>query len=252
MSEAGLHTALTWLVIGIAPVIVLVLVFVSAPYGRHERGGWGFTLPSRVGWILMELPAVALFIGVYLQGDYRTATVPLVLLGVWQVHYVHRTFVFPFRAKIKGKRMPAAVALMAIVFNSINAYINARWISHFGSYGNDWLQAPQLWIGIAVFCVGIAINIHSDSILFRLRKPGETGYKIPKGGMYRWITSPNYFGELVEWLGWAIATWSLAGVAFFVFTAANLVPRAVTNQRWYLEKFEEYPRERKTLIPLVY
>lgn len=248
MTEAAVHTALTWFVIGLAPVIVLVLVFVSAPYGRHERSGWGFTIPSRVGWIVMEAPAVLVFAGVYAVGDHRTA-VPLLLLGVWQAHYVHRTFIYPLRARLAGKRMPAAVAAMALVFNTLNAYLNARWISHLGSYGEGALRSPQLWLGLALFAVGLIINIHSDTILFRLRKPGETGYKIPRGGLYRWVTSPNYLGELLEWLGWAIATWSLAGLAFFLFTAANLVPRAITNQRWYEERFADYPAERRVLIP---
>jgi len=251
MNEAEFHTILTWLVIGAAPLVVLGLVFISAPYGRHERKGWGLTVPSRVGWIMMEAPCVLVFVGTYALGDFRGATVPLILLGVWQVHYVHRTFIFPFRARVKGKSMPVAVALMAITFNSINAYINARWISHLGSYGDAVLSEPHLWIGIGVFFMGLVINISSDSILFRLRKPGETGYKIPRGGMYRWLTSPNYFGELLEWLGWAIACWSLPGLAFFLFTAANLVPRAVTNHRWYHDKFDDYPRERKIIVPLV-
>ena len=32
-----------------------------------------------------------------------------------------------------------------------------------------------------MFFVGMAINIHSDHILRNLRRPGESGYKIPKG-----------------------------------------------------------------------
>jgi hypothetical protein len=36
---------------------------------------------------------------------------------------------------------------------------------------------------------------------------------------------------------------------FFLFTAANLVPRAAQNHRWYRETFPDYPRERRALIP---
>lgn len=249
MTEATVHSALTWLIIGVAPLIVVVLVFVSAPYGRHERGGWGVTIPSRLGWIVMEAPAVLVFAGVYAAGEQRAGTVPLVLLGVWQLHYVHRAFVYPFRARLTNKRMPALVALLAIVFNTINAYINARWVSQLGDYGNEVLGQPHLWLGIGLFLVGMAINLHSDSILFGLRKPGETGYKIPRGGLYRWVTNPNYFGETIEWLGWAIAAWSLPALAFLVFTTANLAPRAVTNHRWYRDTFDDYPPERRILIP---
>ena len=87
--------------------------------------------------------------------------------------------------------------------------------------------------------------------MVRLRAPGESGYKIPRGGLYRWVSCPNYFGELLEWLGWALATWSTAGLAFAVYTAANLVPRALAHHRWYQERFDDYPAERKAVVPLV-
>jgi 3-oxo-5-alpha-steroid 4-dehydrogenase 1 len=85
--------------------------------------------------------------------------------------------------------------------------------------------------------------------LRRLRENGEPGYAIPYGGFYRWISSPNYFGEIIQWFGWALATWSLAGLAFAVWTAANLAPRAQSHHRWYREHFSNYPPERKSLLP---
>lgn len=95
---------------------------------------------------------------------------------------------------------------------------------------------------------GFALNLHSDNTLLKLRKPGETGYSIPQGGGFRYVSCPNYLGEVMEWAGWALATWSLAGLAFFVFTAANLVPRALSHHRWYRERFEDYPPGRRAII----
>ena len=68
-------------------------------------------------------------------------------------------------------------------------------------------------------------------------------------GMFRVIRHPNYLGEIIEWIGWAIATWSLAGLAFAVWTAANLVPRARSHHQWYRESFADYPPDRKALVP---
>jgi hypothetical protein len=56
-------------------------------------------------------------------------------------------------------------------------------------------------------------------------------------------------GEIIEWCGWALATWTFAGAAFAFFTIANLLPRALSHHRWYREKFPDYPRERKAIIP---
>ena len=38
-------------------VAFLALLFVPAPYGRHARAGWGPTLPTRLAWVVQELPA---------------------------------------------------------------------------------------------------------------------------------------------------------------------------------------------------
>ncbi len=243
----NIHSILVGAEIALAAVTFVALMRITAPYGRHTEAGWGPTLPNRLGWILMESPAVLVFLGVFLLGDHRLDMVPLVMLGIWQIHYIHRTYIFPFRLK-SNKRMPWLIPASAIAFNTLNGYVNARWVSHLGSYGVEWLWDPRFLFGAALFVTGLAINWHSDNVLLGLRKPGETGYAIPEGGMYRYVSCPNYFGELLEWLGWAILTWSWAGLAFALYTAANLVPRALQNHRWYLEKFDDYP-PRKAVIP---
>jgi protein-S-isoprenylcysteine O-methyltransferase Ste14 len=227
------------------------LKFVVAPYGRHTRGGWGPTIPAKAGWVIMESPASLVFLAFYLTGDHRARLVPLVLLGMWQLHYVQRAFVYPFLMR-GGTRMPVAIAAMAIAFNVLNAYVNAVWISQIGRYTDRWLTDPRFLAGTALFLAGMSVNLRSDQILRNLRRPGESGYKVPHGGAYRWVSSPNYFGEIVEWLGWALAAWSLAGLAFAVYTMANLVPRALANHAWYRERFPDYPPERKAIIPLVW
>lgn len=249
--DAALHTQVVWALFAVAAVTFTVLLLISAPYGRHGRGGWGPTIPSRVGWIAMESPSVLVFAAVFWGGDRRAELVPLIFFGMWQLHYFHRTYIFPFRLRARGKRMPALIALMAFGFTTVNAWINALWVSHLGTYAVSWLTDPRFLVGAALFLAGWAINLHADTVLIHLREPGETGYKVPKGGFYRWVSCPNYLGEIIEWLGWAVATWSLAGLAFAVYTAANLAPRAFTHHRWYRETFEDYPAERRALIPYV-
>jgi steroid 5-alpha-reductase/3-oxo-5-alpha-steroid 4-dehydrogenase 1 len=251
MNEAELHLGLTWLQIALAVLTVVAVSFIRAPYGRHARKGWGPSIPSRWGWIGMEMPAVAFFIWLFFQGQNADQLVPLLLLGVWQLHYIHRTLIFPFRIRADGKTMPLFVATLAFIFQVMNSYINARWLSEFSSYTDAWLTDPRFIIGLLIFFAGFAINLHADTVLIHLRKPGETGYKIPEGGMYRFITCPNYFGEILEWTGFAIASWSLPGLAFALYTAANVGPRAFSNHQWYLEKFPDYPKERKALIPFI-
>lgn len=253
MSEPELYHLLLMLLFAISGVVFAVLGLVSAPYGRHGRGGWGPVVPERVGWVIMEAPASLLFLWVYMIGPRALELVPLLMLALWQVHYVHRSFVYPLMMRSRpGRSMPVTVMTMAMVFNGLNAYLNARWLTAFGpEYGLAWLLSFRFLYGLLVFCTGYVINRWADAKLRSLRKPGQDGYSIPTGGLYDEVSCPNYLGELLQWTGWAILTWSPAGLAFAVFTAANLVPRAVTHHRWYQRTFPEYPRRRKAIIPYV-
>ena len=243
-----MHRWLTLAVVASAVATFATLMIVTAPYGRYGRPGWGPTVGPRTGWILMESPAVFAFAWIFAQGSFASRIVPLLLLTVWQSHYVYRTFVFPFRVRSR-RVVPLSIALSGFVYNTLNAYVNARWISELTVYSSSWLLDPRFISGTMLFMLGWGINQHSDHVLLNIRKPGETIYAVPTGGAYRWVSCPNYLGEVIEWLGWACMTWSLAGLSFFVFTTANLVPRALAHHRWYRERFADYPQSRKAILP---
>jgi 3-oxo-5-alpha-steroid 4-dehydrogenase 1 len=231
-------------------VAFLALLFVPAPYGRYERRGWGPTLPTRTAWVVQELPAPVVFAWVFAHGAHAGAPVPLLLLALWELHYLHRTFVFPWRMRPGARRTPLATVVLAILFNVLNGSLNAYAITY-GALRHDlaWIGDPRFWLGVPIFLVGWTINLHADRVLRDLRRPGETGYRIPYGGLFRWVSCPNYLGEIIEWCGWALATWTYAGVLFAFFTVANLLPRALSHHRWYRERFPDYPPRRKALVP---
>jgi protein-S-isoprenylcysteine O-methyltransferase Ste14 len=241
---------LTLLELALSLPVFLALTYVSAPYGRHARTGFGPTLPARLAWLLMEAPAALLFAAVYLAGSRRWGAAPLALLALWQLHYLHRAFLYPLKMRA-GRSVPAAMVLLAVAFNLLNAFVNAWWVAELGAYPASWLAGPRFLAGAAVFLAGYALNLRSDRVLRRLRGPGDGAYRVPRGGAFDLVSCPNYLGEIVEWAGWAVATWSLPGLAFAVFTAANLVPRALAHHEWYRERFADYPPERRALIPFV-
>ena len=130
--------------------------------------------------------------------------------------------------------MPILIGVVGWVFNVMNASLKSIALSHLPpGYSNQWIIDPHFLVGGTIFFLGFVINVQSDYILRNLRKPGEIGYKLPHDGLFRLVTAPNYFGEILEWCGWAVATWSLAGVAFAVFTFSNLAPRAWAYHKWY-------------------
>ena len=238
--------------LALAPLVFVVLFYVKAPYGRHIRRGWGPTLDNRFGWFIMESPAVLVFGGILLYYGQLNVTL-LLLFALWQLHYCHRVFIYPWTLK-KGRKMPWLILVMAVVFNTSNAYLNAWSIaSQSDKYNDLWLTSPQLITGVIVFFSGMALNKLSDKQLARLSRcrNAKGGYQIPYGFAYRWVSCPNYLGEILQWIGWAIAVWSLAGWIFAIWTMANLVPRAIAHHRWYREVFDDYPAERRALIPFL-
>ena len=245
----GSYRVLVFLEIALAVVTFVALRFITAPYGRYERKGWGVTVPARAGWLVMESVSAVWFAAVFWSGPRRADLVALVLFAMWQSHYLYRAFIYPLLLR-GGRRMPLVVVLLAVAFNFLNSGINAYWIGTLGRYPNSWLADPRFLAGAVLFAGGLTLHVWSDRKLRRLRASGD-GYQIPYGGAYRWVSCPNYLGEIVEWTGWALATWSLAGLAFALYTVANLAPRAVDHHAWYRRQFPDYPAGRRALIPYV-
>jgi steroid 5-alpha reductase family enzyme len=168
------------------------------------------------------------------------------------MHYLNRAVIYPWRIRVRGKEMPFVVALMAVLFNFVNAgflgYYTGTLHTH---YNVEWLTDPRFIAGLLLFLTGMVINITSDEKLIHLRKNRSNGYRIPRGGLFEKVSCPNFMGEIIEWGGYAILSWSLPAFSFFVWTFCNLVPRGLSHHRWYKNYFPDYPAERKAVFPYI-
>lgn len=240
----------------LAAVVFIALHRVTAGYGMMYTGKWGPTVGNRLGWVLMEAPSFIAMLLFWVLSPRSAEPSLIVMASLFELHYFQRSFIFPLL--IRGKNlMPLAIVLMGVIFNVINAYMIGGWlfyVSPADAYPASWLHSPLFISGTVIFLIGMGINLQSDNIIRHLRKPGDTRHYIPRGGMYRYVTSANYLGELTEWTGYAILTWSLGALAFMVWTFANLAPRARTIHRRYVEEFgDEYSSlKRRYLIPFIY
>ncbi len=249
-----------WSIVG-SMAVIAVLVFIAlqripAGYGMMYNRRWGLTIGNRLGWVLMEAPVFFAMIALWLLSPRSADLAPIVMVSLFLVHYFQRSFIFPTLIRGKG-RMPILIILMGVVFNLLNAYMLGGWIFYVAPadyYSPSWLTSPFFISGTLVFFFGMWVNIHSDSIVRRLRLPGDTRHYIPHGGMFRYVTSANYFGEFTEWMGYAILTWSLPGAVFAIWTFANLAPRAMHLHKRYLKEFgSEYAMlRRKYILPFIY
>ncbi|MCP3968739.1 MAG: DUF1295 domain-containing protein [Rhodobacteraceae bacterium] len=241
---------LCWALLAVA--LVPVQLWLTPGYGRHASGKWGPGIDNRLGWIVMEIVSPVALLAPFAAGGAVSAPVA-VFLGLWLAHYLQRSVIYPLTMRTRGKKIPLVIVASAILFNTANGWANGYYLAQgWGGYGGQWLADPRFWIGLAVFALGATINIRADRRLVALRDHGEPQtYVIPKGGLFRWVSCPNHLGEIVEWTGFAIACWNLPALAFAVWTAANLAPRAIAHHRWYRQTFPDYPSERKALIPFL-
>lgn len=245
-----------------AVIVFVALFYFKAGYGYLSTSKWGPKISNKAAWVIMEAPAFIFLLYQTINfaasgvetGNSRT--VLYIMAGLFLLHYFQRSFIFPFLMRGKSK-MPIAIMLMGLTFNTLNAYLIGGWLygqAPAGMYGTHWLWSPQFIIGAVVFFTGMAINLHSDHIIRNLRKPGDTKHYIPRKGLYKYVTSANYFGEFTEWVGYAILTWSPAGLLFAAWTFANLAPRAKSLTAKYEEEFgEEYKSlKKKHIIPFIW
>ncbi len=233
-----------------AGVVFLLLFFISAPYGKFLRKGWGPSIRSKWAWMIMEAPSPFLMASFFITSPQKT--IPgLIFISLWLLHYIHRTLIYPFSQSGNNKSYPVILVIMAFIFNCFNGFINGYGLFHLLSYETSWLISWQFIAGVLIFLTGFAVNKTADEKLRRLRNRNSHEYVLPQGWLFRFISCPHYFGEIIEWGGWAVMTWSLPGLAFFVFTFANLFPRGIASHRWYKSKFPDYPEARKAIIPFI-
>lgn len=243
------YQLITYVWIGMAVLIFFLLLRVTAPYGRHTSSKWGPQIDNHFGWFFMEFPALLVMIYVLIR-NFSTHSIAIeIMIGLYCLHYFNRSFIFPFRIHTKGKKMPVLIMSSGIFFNLCNTFLLGYYFTNFAGNENSWLADIRFITGLVVFFVGAWINWKADNILIHLRKPGETGYKIPTGWLFNQVSCPNLFGELIEWAGFAILCWNLPALTFFIWTAANLIPRAISHHKWYHNQFADYPKERKAVVP---
>jgi protein-S-isoprenylcysteine O-methyltransferase Ste14 len=239
--------------IGIAVLLFPVLLKITAPYGRHSSKKWGMLINNRLGWFVMELPALLVFAFFVIKGGRLGDAVILAAFVLWMSHYVNRSLLYPFRINTKNKKIPLAIVLQGFFFNIVNGFINGYWLGILSpAYPEDWVHGPRFIIGVVLFILGFFINKYHDHLLIKLRKDNGPTYQIPKGGLFRYVSCPNFFGEIIEWSGFALLTWCLPSLSFFVWTFVNLVPRAIDHHRWYKRQFKDYPKNRKAVFPFLY
>jgi len=235
---------ITYIWILIALIVLPINLIYKAPYGKHSTKKWGKSIDNKTGWILMELPALLTCPLIYFTIS-EEINLNVVFIVLWITHYLNRTVIYPLRIKTKGKKIPIAIVASAFFFNMVNGILNGYFLTllQFES-----ISELYLILGFIIFIIGFYINISSDNLLIKLRT-NQKGYVIPNGKLFNYVSCPNFFGEIIEWLGFAIMTLNPGSLSFLIWTTCNLIPRSKAHHKWYIENFENYHKKRKAVIP---
>jgi len=241
-----------WIWIAFAVIIFPILLKVTQPYGRHSKNNWGPMINNRLGWFLMESPSLFVF-GYFLAFKANLINV-LVLLPafLWMLHYIHRVLIFPLQIRTARKKIPVLIVILAFIFNVINGFLNGYWFVQFATYYRSGVLINlRLIAGVILFFSGFAINKYHDAILIKLRPASGNGYKIPFGGLFKYVSCPNFLGEIISWIGFVLVAFNLPALSFLIWTLVNLTTRAIDHHKWYMKVFPGYDKERRALIPFL-
>ena len=238
---------LTWGWIAIGIITFFFLFKKTAPFGRHTTSGWGPMVDNRLGWMVMEIVSPIMLTITFHYFAKGLAFHQWLLLLLWNLHYLNRSIIFPLRIRTNGKQMPVSIMLSAVGFNIVNDFVNGYFLAV-----SPPASGILFGIGLTVFIIGFMVNNVADTQLINLRKPGETGYSIPTGILFQWVSCPNLSAEIFEWIGFAMMAMNLGAFSFAVWTFCNLAPRAVAHHKWYIDKFPDYPKNKKAVIPFLW
>ena len=218
------------------------------PVGRLQHGRSGSGVRAPLAWLLFELPALVTFPAIYLASG-NLHPVGNVALGLWLAHYVHRSLIWCWLVPNRRATVSLSMCGSSIGFHLVNGGLLGWFLGYAANYPEQWLTDLRFIVGIGLFITGAALNIWADYRLRHLRRKAGDGPVIPSGGPFDFVCCPNLAGEIIEWIGFAMLMWSLPGLAFALWTVANLVPRAVWRRDWYRQNFEDFPERRAALLP---
>ncbi|WVQ72383.1 hypothetical protein IAR50_001935 [Cryptococcus sp. DSM 104548] len=273
---------------------------IDAPFGKFASHTSPLNISGNIGWAAMEIVSPVTFLLALYKNDHPPLNLTAQILAVlYTVHYAHRAVVSPLILSPPRSPLHISVALAAVVFNLFNGYLLALGLAFYPPQGElTW----RFYLGVGTWAIGFIGNVVHDEILNDLRRtPGSRliishlpeddefkteRYKVPRGGLFRWVSYPNYLSEWFEWAGWSLAASSSMFIAlppvsslllttgpahtfvhaisryywpanllapgwtFVMAEVTSMLPRAIRGHAWYQEKFgDKYPNNRKAVIP---
>ncbi|KAG2447625.1 hypothetical protein HYH02_007543 [Chlamydomonas schloesseri] len=178
-------------------------------------------------------------------GGPQHALVQKLACGYWCFHYAKR-IVETFTVHKFGH---ATMPIFNLFKNCGYYWGYAAYVSYFVNH--PLYTAPNQTVSVACLAVAGLMqlgNLWSHLILAGLRKPGEKDYKIPKGGLFNFVTCANYTFEIWGWLLFSVSVQSIPAYLFAATGAAQMTQWAIAKHNRLRKLFDgkegrpKYPR----------
>ncbi|KAJ6311290.1 hypothetical protein OIU77_013124 [Salix suchowensis] len=252
------------LIVSVMSVVSLVVIAglgVSEILGKHMQYSkfWNLNpekssrkqikLSSRTGMLVLYVPAFlsgAVSFVLYPNHDLRLFLVKATLT----IHFFKRVVevLCVHKYSSSGVVLDSAIPITSSYFSATSTMI-------YGQYLTRGFPEPQLdlkYPGILLFLLGIIGNFYHHQVLASLRTKDDKEYKIPKGGLFDLVVCPHYLFEVLGFVGIFFISQTLYSFCFTLGTIVYLIGRSYATRRWYLSKFEDFPKDVKALIPYVF
>ena len=107
-------------------------------------------------------------------------------------------------------------------------------------------------VGVILFLFAEVSNLKTHLTLSGLRTPGGTERGVPRGYGFDLVTCPNYFFEILAWVGVLLVTKSLGTAVFLIFSSAQMYQWAWKKERALRTEFpDKYKKKKTVIIPFV-
>lgn len=177
----------------------------------------------------------------------------LLVCALLTVHFLKREFETIFVHRFSSATMPAR----NIVKNSAHYWVLAGFNIAYWVFRPDATAATStpnqalVYAGLALFVFGELANLNAHYILRNLRRPGTTERGIPSGFGFSLVTCPNYFFEILAWLGIFLVSQLNWSVLFFVVVGGlQMWSWGWKKEKRYRKEFgDKYKKKRAVIFP---
>ena len=189
------------------------------PYSKFRTGAG---VNSRAGLALAYATPVFVYIALWVEGGSPRTLYHLAVFGAFLFHFVRRIFEVSFVNSYSRPTPLRALVIIASLYGGIAASCAFFQVRTFSQPTSQ----PIFILGVLIFALGEVLNAYHHLLLARLRPLAVRTYGVPRGGLFGWVASPHYLGEILSFVGYAMMSGVLPVWGNAVVVTAYLGSRA--------------------------